>query len=150
MQTHIYTTVSSEEIRRGDRWYGYVITAEGHSRKLQRIGIIEGTYHQASLKAITEALDRFNPEVPCKIEIHCEDKFVAYHAVNSLEQNWQFCGWKNSKGQPIANQKLWERLYNMMQVCGHQITWVKGRHRYSEHLRQAMKEAEYPKREMPL
>lgn len=150
MKTHIYTAVDSSEIRRGDRRYGYVITAEGREQKRQDIGIVDGTYHEASLKAVTEALDRFDPAIPCEIEIHCEDKFVTYHAEHSLENKWQFCGWKNSRGKEIANRDLWQLLYNMIRIRHHRITFTGGKHKYSEYLRQAMKEEDNPAREMPV
>lgn len=150
MKTHIYTAVDSSEIRRKDRRYSYVITAEGRGRKVQGVGIIDGTYHEAGLKAVTEALDRFDPTIPCEIEIHTEDKFIAYHADHSLEGKWQFCGWKNSRGQEIANRKLWQLLYNMIRVRDRRVTFTAGRHKYSEHLREAMRAEEYPAREMPV
>lgn len=150
MKTHIYISVSSAEIHPGDRSYGYVITAEGHSKKIQSVGFVNGTYHQASLQAITEAIARFDSGVDCEMEIHSEDRWVAYHAVNSLEQHWQFHGWLNSKGEEIKNKRLWELLYHEMQVSAAKITWTKGRHKYSDYLRRAMRDAENEKREMPV
>jgi ribonuclease HI len=54
------------------------------------------------------------------------------YVVNCFKQRWwagwQRKGWRNSKGEPVANQDLWKELLPMVLDEGRSITfsWVKG------------------------
>jgi ribonuclease HI len=54
------------------------------------------------------------------------------YVVNCFRQRWwagwQRKGWRNSKGEPVANQDLWKELLPMVLDEGRSITfsWVKG------------------------
>lgn len=40
--------------------------------------------------------------------------------------NWRKRGWKNSKGQPVANDDLWRPLIELVDIADVTFRWVKG------------------------
>ena len=88
--------------------------AEGHT-----------TNQRMEIRAVIEAL-REHPEGP--IEIVSDSTYVVKCFHDSWYVGWLRRGWKNSKGQRIANQDLWERLLPLALESGRDVTfsWVKG------------------------
>lgn len=82
-QTKIYITTDSSSPKATEKYYGYVLVCmvDGDAKTREGFGKVMGTYHQAVLTALAEALERFNQS--CEVCICTEDEFV----LNMLERN---------------------------------------------------------------
>lgn len=79
------------------------------------------TNQRMELQAVCEALECL--KTACAVRLHSDSAYV----VNCIRQrwyaSWQKNGWKNSKGDPVQNRDLWERL---LQAMGpHQVEFEK-------------------------
>lgn len=113
-EVHIYIEVDSVSPKETKKWYGYVLecSLHGEPKTVDGSGLVLGTYHRATLTAITEALGRLNQT--CEVHIHLKDEFVA----NMMEQNldrWAGMGFVTTKGKPVANQEEWMRIWALAQ-----------------------------------
>lgn len=127
-QTKIYITVDSSSPRPTEKYYGYVLECmvSGQAKTREGFGKVTGTYHQAILTALAEALDRFNQS--CEICICTEDEFV----LNMLEHNlaiWAGNEFLTSKHKPVANQEEWMRIWSLSNK--HLILTEPGKHGYT-------------------
>ena len=68
-----------------------------------------------------EALKR-----PCSIDFYSDSQYVVKAFNDNWIEGWVKRGWKNSKGQPVANTDLWKRMLSTIE--GHDVSyhWVKG------------------------
>ena len=88
----------------GDR---IIIKKRGH--------LDETTNNICELTAIIDACQTVEPIIE---EVICDPKITIYsdsaYIINCYKQKWyrkwQVTGWVNSKKQPVANRKLWEKL----------------------------------------
>lgn len=69
--------------------------------------------------------------VPCRVQVVSDSQYVVTGIQNNLA-NWALNGWITTKRQPIANQALWEELYNFMSVHAITAQWVRGHALHSE------------------
>lgn len=80
------------------------------------------TNQRMELTAVIEALKALKGG-PHEVEVYSDSAYV----VNAFNQNWiqgwMENGWKNSKGQPIANQNLWLSLIELAR--SHNVTFIK-------------------------
>lgn len=60
---------------------------------------------------------------PCRVKLHSDSAYL----INAFKQgwltNWLRTGWRNSKGEDVANRDLWEELLSLARV--HMVEWVK-------------------------
>lgn len=121
-----------------DRKCGYVLsTMTKHGEKTKEgFGHFEGTYHQAVLITLTEALERM--AVPCQIYIHTKDAYVASR-LDKLEKLAGF-GWKDAKGKQIKNTEEWQRIYAAVHALpeAHKLSGISGKHSYSSWIQEEM------------
>ena len=113
----IYLAQSTASLSKDERWHGYVVACikNGEEKTVNGFGHIFGTYHEATLRSLSDALDRLNQS--------CE--------VNN---------YLNAKGEPIKHAELWEEVY--VRTRGQLIVAEEGRHSYSEWLDTEMKRRE--------
>ena len=109
----------------------------GEEKTVNGFGRIFGTYHEATLRSLSDALDRLNQS--CEVYIHTEDRFVLNMLGTQLEK-WAGNNYLNAKGEPIKHAELWEEVYERIQ--GKEIHTEAGRHSYSEWLDTEMKRRE--------
>lgn len=136
IETHIYIETDSISSKTTEKQYGYVLECKiaGEIKTREGFGKVNGTYHNAVLTAMVEALGRFNQS--CEIYIHTENKFV----LNMLELNlvkWAGNEFLTSKGKPVTNQEEWMRIWNLS--TKHLILTEPGSHIYSGWLQSEMK-----------
>lgn len=108
LKTSIYIEVSSTSPRKTEKRYGFIIEAmqNGHPVTKSGFGSITGTYHQAVLTAMIEALKRFNK--PAEVHLICANGFVLGQFKNL--KTWLKNGFTTTKGKPVANQEEWRKL----------------------------------------
>ncbi|NNN16392.1 MAG: ribonuclease HI [Acidimicrobiaceae bacterium] len=82
------------------------------------------TNQRMELQAVLEAVR----DLASPLDIYSDSTYV----VNCFRQNWHVGwvkrGWRNSKGDPVANQDLWKPLIDLVLKPGASYTfnWVKG------------------------
>jgi ribonuclease HI len=83
------------------------------------------TNQRMEVMAVIEAL-REHPEGA--VEIVSDSNYVVKCFHDRWYEGWKRRNWKNSKGQPVANQDLWETLISLVLESGRNVTfsWVKG------------------------
>ncbi len=135
----IYLAQSTASLSKDERWHGYVVACikNGEEKTVNGFGHIFGTYHEATLRSLSDALDRLNQS--CEVHIHTEDRFVLNMLGAQLEK-WAGNNYLNAKGEPIKHAELWEEVY--VRTRGQLIVAEEGRHSYSEWLDTEMKRRE--------
>jgi ribonuclease HI len=61
----------------------------------------------------------------CTVELHTDSRYLR-QGITLWIDGWHARGWKTKNGQPVKNQDLWRRLYELAHA--HQVRWhwVKG------------------------
>ena len=116
-EVNIYIETDSVFQGKTDRKCGYVLSTMTNSgeKTKEGFGHAEGTYHQAVLITLSEALERM--AVPCQICIHTRDTYVASR-IPKLEE-MAGSGWRDSKGELIKNgeemnvNELWGKGWSL-------------------------------------
>ncbi|PLT47780.1 ribonuclease HI [Paenibacillus sp. FSL W8-1187] len=79
------------------------------------------TNNRMEIQAVIEALALL--KVPCRVTVHSDSAYVVNCFQNNWIRGWLRNGWKNSKGQPVENKELWQRLWELMGI--HEVAYVK-------------------------
>ena len=108
--------------------FGTLVSSEGHGLLIYG-GFPGDSNNRMELTGVLSALRRL--VVPCEVLVVSDSQYVV-NGLNGYIWNWATNGWKNSKGQPVANRDLWEEM--LMYCQYHHITtqWVKGHAGHSE------------------
>lgn len=82
------------------------------------------TNQRMELTAVIRALETFEGDV----EIHSDSTYVVNCFNNNWWKRWLATGWRNSKGDPVANSDLWKALLPLVLDQGRKVEfyWVKG------------------------
>lgn len=77
---------------------------------------------------ILEALTR-----PTSLDITSDSRYLI-DGMRSWVHNWQRRGWRTAKGEPVANQDLWQRLVRLAERHDVRWHWIKGHagHEFNE------------------
>lgn len=142
MKVDIYIETSSQFQGKVERKCGYVLSTllRGGEETRKHFGTVSGTYHQAVLLTIADALEHMTRS--CKICIHTRDLYVGSRLEKITEMAG--AGWMDSKGHPIKNKEEWQQVYKAMNALPdpHEITAKTEKHSYSMWLREEMKHRE--------
>lgn len=80
------------------------------------------TNNQMELEAAVAALAYLSGRYEtCQIELHTDSRYLR-QGITSWIDGWFARGWRTKSGQPIKNQDLWRRLYDLSHA--HQISWI--------------------------
>tara|TARA_Y100001970_G_scaffold287961_1_gene413949 strand:+ start:7896 stop:8843 length:948 start_codon:yes stop_codon:yes gene_type:complete len=106
----------------GPGGWAAIIIIDSQQKQLQG-SELNTTNNRMELLAVINALSYLKPN--CKITLHTDSKYVQ-KGITEWIAKWKSNNWKNSKKQPVANQDLWKKLINVIDL--HQINWkwVKG------------------------
>ena len=82
------------------------------------------TSNQMELRAVT--MDFRALQEPCEVSVFTDSKYVE-EGMDRLLPQWKLNRWRNSRGRPVPNQRLWLELAAAQ--IRHRIRWcwVKGR-----------------------
>ena len=110
-----------------EKLYSYILECQikGEPITKEGTGTCLGTYHQANLKAITEAVRCLKEK--CEVEIYTTDAWVASMFNNNFKL-WQKLKWQKSVGGKISNQQEWIELSKVIE--GHEVSMTSGSHEY--------------------
>ena len=83
------------------------------------------TNQRMEVRAVIEALLEHSSG---PVEIVSDSNYVVKCFHDKWYAGWKRRGWKNSKGDPVANRDLWETLIPLVLEGGRAVTfsWVKG------------------------
>ena len=89
--------------------------------------IPETTNNQMELLAVIKSLEYIKNSKINKVPIviHTDSQYVK-NGIELWIVNWQKNGWKTATKQPVKNQELWKRLYDLNHDIKPEWRWVKG------------------------
>jgi len=141
-QVNIFIETSSRFRGNVERKCGYVLSTQLRTGKETRehFGRVTGTYHQAILLTMVDALDHMTRT--CDVCFYISDLYVTSRLGKITEMAGS--GWLDTKGKPIANREEWCRLFKAINQLPdpHEITAKTEKHSYSAWLREEMKHRE--------
>lgn len=130
----LYTDGACAPANPGPCAWGVVLFAPGRiDATLHRGFIGQGTNQIAELTAAIEGLRR-TPEAT-HVDLFSDSQYVV-RGVNEWRTGWERRGWRNSRGEPVANQTLWHRLFMLVDARQVRLHWVRG-HQGDVHNEQA-------------
>lgn len=104
----------------GPGGWAAVLTYEGRTKEISG-GEPVTTNQRMELKAACEALRCL--KVPCQVTLHSDSAYLINCFKQKWYKSWQKNGWRNSKGEPVQNQDLWEAL--LAEVDRHVVSFEK-------------------------
>lgn len=81
------------------------------------------TNQVAELTAAREALSR--TPVGCAVTLVSDSQYVL-KGISEWRKGWERRGWVNAKGEPVANQHLWQALFKEVDARKVAVKWVRG------------------------
>jgi ribonuclease HI len=81
------------------------------------------TNNRMEMLAAICALESVNKR--CQIDLYTDSQYVQ-KGITEWLGGWLKRGWKNSKGEPVKNQDLWQRLHAANSQHSVRWHWVKG------------------------
>lgn len=134
----IYIECDSTSPKEMDRQYRYLLECRSFPGNTRSGGDqLTGTYNMATMTALIRALERIRR--PCTIYIHCRNDWMLNMLVHQM-QAWIEKDFRNSKGNQIANAGLWQRIAEL--TAEHELIAVKGKHEYSNWMKEEMGKGE--------
>lgn len=141
-QVNVFIETSSRFRGNVERKCGYVLSTQLRTGKATRehFGRVTGTYHQAILLTMVDALDHMTRT--CDVCFYISDLYVTSRLGKITEMAGS--GWLDTKGKPIANREEWRRLFKAINQLPdpHKISAKTEKHSYSAWLREEMKHRE--------
>lgn len=110
---YLYTTIKGPGKKPGALIYILELkTYKGPVTLTKAEPLEDATAHQAELKALIEALKHLNRQ--CNLSIYTDSDYLAAAFKQGWLENWIKNGWKNSKGEPVANMSEWQETLNLL------------------------------------
>jgi len=115
--------------------YGIIISNEEFNIYREVYGRISGdkiTNQVAELTAACYALKTIMSNYPSseypneKVQLYTDSAYIVNCFKDGWYYNWEANGWKNAKGQPVANKELWEELIKLSRFYNVEFCKVKG------------------------
>jgi ribonuclease HI len=119
-----YTDGACAPSNPGPSGWGALLIAPGHAKPSEHFGFIgHGTNQIAELTAAIEGL-LLVPE-GAAVELVSDSQYVL-KGISEWRGGWERKGWRNSKGEPVANLALWKRLFALVDARKVTTRWVRG------------------------
>lgn len=120
----VYTDGACAPTNPGPAGWGAVVLRPKTLEPLPFYGYIgPGTNQIAEITAAIEGLAR----VPEKavVELVSDSQYVL-KGLTEWRKGWERKGWRNSKGEPVANLELWKKLFDIADARTVTTRWVRG------------------------
>ena len=124
MKWTAYTDGACAPSNPGPAGWGAVLIAPDSATETDHFGFIgHGTNQIAELTAALEGLVR----VPAgdEVELVSDSQYVL-KGLTEWRAGWERKGWRNSKGEPVANLALWKQLFAAADQRRVSVRWVRG------------------------
>lgn len=102
-----------------------VIIEDEHQRLLLADRVAKTTNQRMELTAAIKALETLRKHAGRPIRLVTDSQLLVKGMTEWLE-GWKSAGWRRSKGKPVENQDLWEKLDVLSQEHMISWEWVKG------------------------
>lgn len=106
----------------GPGGWACLLRCGGHERVLSG-GEKATTNNRMELLAVIQGLRALNQ--PCEVEVVTDSQYVQRGMSEHLDK-WESNGWVTSKGEPVANQELWQELASLARDHKMHWRWVRG------------------------
>jgi len=119
-----YTDGACAPTNPGPAGWGVVLISPEGGAETDHFGFIGlGTNQIAELTAAIEGLVR----VPADafVELVSDSQYVL-KGLTEWRAGWERKGWRNSKGEPVANLALWKKLFAVADARRVSVRWVRG------------------------
>lgn len=119
-----YTDGACAPTNPGPAAWGAVVIAPDGRTETDHCGFIgHGTNQIAELTAAIEGLER----VPAgaSVELVSDSQYVL-KGISEWRAGWERRGFRNAKGEPVANLALWKRLFGLVDARRVTTRWVRG------------------------
>jgi ribonuclease HI len=122
-------------------WGAVILEPDGETVQRHKGFIGHGTNQIAELTAAIEGLSRIPAGASVKL---ISDSQYVLKGLTEWRKGWVARGFKNSKGEPVANQPLWKKLYLVADARKVTTEWVKGHagNKYNEEADQLVAQAQ--------
>jgi len=108
----------------GPAGWAVLIIHPGGTRMTLAGSETQATNNQMELRAAIEALYAL-PRNASGV-LYCDSEYVV-NGVTVWRKGWEMRGWRNSKGQPVANAVIWRTLHALCdELPGIRFQWVRG------------------------
>ena len=119
-----YTDGACAPSNPGPAGWGAVLIAPETGAETDHFGFIgHGTNQIAELTAALEGLGRV--PVGAAVELVSDSQYVL-KGLTEWRAGWERKGWRNSKGEPVANLALWKLLFAAADQRRVSVRWVRG------------------------
>ena len=119
-----YTDGACAPSNPGPAGWGVVLIAPESDELTEHYGFIgPGTNQVAELTAAIEGLERVPPGAT--VELVSDSQYVL-KGLSEWRAGWERKGYRNSKGEPVANLGLWKRLFALADLRKVETRWVRG------------------------
>ncbi|MGZ5131254.1 MAG: ribonuclease H family protein [Caldimonas sp.] len=119
-----YTDGACAPSNPGPAGWGAVLIAPETEAESDYYGFIgPGTNQIAELTAAVEGLTRI--PVGAAVELVSDSQYVL-KGLTEWRAGWEKKGWRNSKGDPVANLALWKKLFALADARRVSVRWVRG------------------------
>ena len=102
----------------GPGGWSAILTFKGVTRELSG-GEIATTNNRMELTAAAEALESLKR--PCHVVLNTDSEYLK-NGITRWHTGWVRKGWKNAKGDAVANMDLWHRI--LAAAKPHEIEWL--------------------------
>lgn len=119
----VYTDGGCDRKAGGAGAWAFVIETPGEPTYEACGSAMDSTNNKMELTAVIKALEA----VPfgSKVVVTSDSEYVI-KGITQWVKGWVSNGWKNAKGEPVANQDLWKPLLQLYQMHDVSFEWVKG------------------------
>jgi ribonuclease HI len=119
-----YTDGACAPSNPGPSGWGAVVIAPGGQPESDHYGFIgPGTNQIAELTAALEGLQRVPEGQP--VELVSDSQYVL-KGLSEWRAGWERKGFKNAKGETVANLGLWKKLFAVADARQVSVRWVRG------------------------
>jgi ribonuclease HI len=130
----IHTDGSCETQTRLGGWAAVLQCGE-HQRVLQS-SASDTTVNAMELTAVIEALKALK-QAGSTVQLFTDSNYVV-RGVNEWLSDWLKRGWKNSRGEQVANLDLWQQLKTLLELHTVTLTWIqRGQNAQADELAQS-------------
>ena len=104
----------------GPGGWGAILMYQGNKKEISG-GKKNTTNNEMELTAVIEALKML--KFPCQVDLYSDSAYVVNAFLQNWIGNWIKNNWKTSSKEPVKNQELWKKLYELTKT--HQVKFIK-------------------------
>ncbi|GEM_PF-292468 len=109
----------------GPGGYCAIVRISGQSERVVSGGKARTTNNEMELTAAAEGLKLAVSQAASEITVVSDSEYLV-KGMTSWVRGWIRNGWKTSKGEPVKNRGLWEKLHRLSQGRSVSWSWVRG------------------------